>query len=131
MTWLVPIKKALVWLKENWHFPFLTFWTLGVWMLTRRNTQAMEEVIEAKDDSHKKEVKVLNTSHSEELSERDELLEKYLKTVEDIENRNKSYRIKLREEERARVKEIVENAKGDDNEIRSKIQDLFGITYIS
>ncbi len=100
-------------------------------MLTRRNTQAMEEVIEAKDDSHKKEVKVLNTSHSEELSERDELLEKYLKTVEDIENRNKSYRIKLREEERARVKEIVENAKGDDNEIRSKIQDLFGITYIS
>ena len=131
MTWLIPIKKILTWLKENWHFPFLTFWTLGVWILTRRNTQAVEEVIEAKDDSHKKEVEVLNTSHSEELSERDELLEKYLKTVEDIENRNKSYRIKLREEERTRVKEIVENAKGDDNEIRSKIQDLFGITYIS
>jgi long-subunit acyl-CoA synthetase (AMP-forming) len=129
MTWLLTIKRAFAWLKEHWQIPFLAVWTLGVWILTRRNTQAIAEVLEIKDDSHKKEVEVLKDSHSDELSERDKLLEKYLKTVEEIENRNKSYKIKLREEEKLRVKEIIENAKGDDNEIKSKIEDLFGVTY--
>ena len=89
----------------------------------------MIEVVEAKDEAHKEEVEILNNTHDSELTSRDELLEVYLETVKRIENKSKSYTIKLREEEKARVREIIEKAKGDKNEIKTKIEDLFGITY--
>ena len=67
MTWLLfknKVKIIFSWLKEHWQIPFLAAWTILVYIMTRRNTDALLEVMEARKESYKKQLEVLRDTHN-------------------------------------------------------------------
>ena len=54
-------KKTWIFLKEYWQIPFVIVWTTITVVLTRRNTEALKEVILIKKESHKKHINMFNS----------------------------------------------------------------------
>ena len=84
MTWLVfktSFKKVFLWLKEHWQVPFFILWTALVYIFTRRNTDALVDVIEAKRDSYREQLEALRNSHNNEILKRDKLIKNYEETL--------------------------------------------------
>jgi len=132
MTWITLVtgfKKAYIWLKHHWQLPFLVVWTIVVFVLTRRNSDAIIEVLKAKKTSYEQQIGTLRASHTEELLKRNQLLEQYQETLSKIEKKFAEEEMKLDEEERQLVREIVARSKGDPDVIRKEIENLFYINY--
>ena len=133
MMWpnlISSLSSAATWLKENWQIPFLAVWTLFVWIFTRRNSEAAIEVVKVKDESRKKEVETLKQNHANEITAKDELTKEYLRIVEQIEGRRRNFKITLAEREKQRVKQILEDSKGDGDEIKKQLKEKFGFHYV-
>ena len=122
--------RVFSWLRENWQAPFLAIWTIAVWVLTRRNSSAAIETLRIKDRANKSEIDLLKGNHSTELLQRDAITKKYLEVIKNIESKKNKFDSKLESEMRKRVKKIVEDAKGDDNEIKKQISEKFDFNYI-
>jgi hypothetical protein len=129
MLSLLKLKKAWTWLKIHWQIPFLLMWTIMVWILTRRNSDAIIEVLEARKKSYEGQIKTLNETHADELLKRDKLLDQYNSTVEKIKRDWTIGTLKLSEEQEEAIKKFVIDSKGNPDEIRKKIEDAFGFTY--
>ncbi len=132
MTWFAfttATKKTFVWLKHHWQIPFLAVWTIATIILTRRNSDAIIEVLKTKKTSYEKQMSTLKVSHTDELLKRDRLLLQYQKTLQQVEAKYAAKEKELAEKERQLVKEIVAKSKGDTNAIRKEVQNLFGFDY--
>ena len=132
MTWFAFItgaKKTFVWLKHHWQIPFLFIWTIVTIVLTRRNSDAIIEVLKTKKTSYEKQMNVLKVAHTEEILKKDRLLVEYHKTIQKVEAKYAAKEKELAEEERQLVKEIVAKSKGGTYAIRKEVQDLFGFDY--
>jgi hypothetical protein len=133
VTWIVFksfVKRSWLWLKEHWQIPFLALWTILVYVLTRRNTDALIEVMEAKRNSYKKQIEALRASHNDEILKRDKLLEQYEETLDKVEEKFKEEEKKLTESQKNEIKEVVVKSKGNPDEIRKRIEEEFGIRYV-
>ena len=128
MSWL-SIKEVFVWLKEHWQIPFLFAWTVVVWVLTKRNSDAMVEVISAKRDSYKRQVQVLRESHNEEILKRDKLVEEYEEMLSKVESEFQKKKESLSDKQKNDIKEAVVKSKGNPEEVKKKIEEEFGITF--
>jgi hypothetical protein len=133
MKWLAiktAVSKSWVWLKEHWQFPVLLVWTIIVFVFSRRNSEAMLEVLEAKKGSYKKQIAILNEKHTTEILKRDQLIEKYHETVEKIEEdfRKKSKELSLKQKNT--IKEIIIDSKGDPDAVKAEIENVFNFTYV-
>ena len=87
MSWLafkLWLAKAWSFTKEHWQFPFLAMWSVAIWMLTRRNSQAIIDVLEAKRQSHQEQIELLKEKHNEEILKRNKLIEKYNESLDTI-----------------------------------------------
>ena len=122
-------KATISWLKENWKIPFVIVWTFVVYLVSRKNTSAAIDVLEAKDKSHKAQIKNLKEKHAQEIVERDNLIEQYKNTVSKIEKDFKEKERVLTDQEKQRVKEIVAESKGDTNEVKKQIEKMFNFTF--
>ena len=100
-----------------------------VWILTRRNSDAIIEVLEARKKSYEGQIKTLNKTHADELLKRDKLLDQYNSTVEKIKRDWTIGTLKLSEEQEEKIKKFVIDSKGNPDEIRKKIEDTFGFIY--
>lgn len=129
LTFVSSIKASFAWLKENWKVPFLLVWTLLVFVISRKNSSAAEEVLEAKKKSYDAQIKSLKEKHLDEILKRDNLIEDYRKTIENIEKNFKEEERAISELEKERVKEIVVNSKGDPDAVRQKIEEMFNFTH--
>lgn len=132
MTWLATkefFKRAWIWIKTYWQVPFLILWTVLVYILTRRNTDALVEVLRIKEDSHKREIEILNKAHKDELIKLKGLQVEYIKTIEDLERKFEQRKETLSEKHIEDVKDIVLESKGNPQEIKKKIEDEFGIKF--
>jgi len=123
-------KKSWIWIKEHWQIPFLFLWTVGVWIVARRNTDAMLEVINAKKDSYKKQLEVLKDSHSREILERDRLMQHYEDALKKVEADFVKNKEELTNAHKNSIKEVVIKSKGNPDEIRKRIEEEFGIRYV-
>ncbi len=88
MTWFAfttATKKTFVWLKHHWQIPFLAVWTIATIILTRRNSDAIIEVLKTKKTSYEKQMSTLKVSHTDELLKRDRLFLQYQKTLQQVE----------------------------------------------
>ena len=132
MKWLL-IKKSFnsvwLWLKTYWQVPFLALWTLLVYILVRRNTDALVEVMNVKKDSYEKQINELKSSHNNEIIERDRIIKQYHKTLSDIERKYEEAEKKLKLKEKRKIKEIVKKSKGEPDVIRAEIEKSFGFIY--
>ena len=133
MTWLA-IKgagsKIFLWLKAYWQIPFLLLWTMAVYLLTRRNSDAIIDVLNAKKESYDKQIKELKTRHQSEIIDRDKLIREYHSAIEKIEKKYEEQEKLLTKKEKQRVKEIIKKSKGEPDVIRKEIEKSFGFTFV-
>ena len=100
MAWILfktKIKKLWLWLKEYWQVPFLIAWTVIVWILTRRNSQAIVDVLEIRTESYKKQIEELRKAHNDELIMRDDLIKEYHRVLEKVEEQFRKDERRLQE----------------------------------
>lgn len=133
MSWLA-IKKTLrscwVWLKTYWQVPVLVIWSLVVYVLSKRNTDALVEVMEARKESYEKQINELKTRHNNEIIERDRLINQYHETVSAIEKKYEEQKKKLKAKEKRKIKEIIKKSKGEPDVIKAEIEKSFGFVFV-
>lgn len=134
MSWLATklfFKRTWSFLKEHWQIPFVILWTIVTVILSRRNTEALKDVISAKQNSHRKQVETLKRIHKDEILKLKNLQEEYVKTIEQLEEKFKEQEKELSEKHIEDVKEIVIKSKGNPEAIKRKIENEFGIKFIN
>ena len=126
----VILKLKIFWscLKKNWKAAALAIWSVAVWIISRRNSSAAIEAMEANKKSYETQIKSLKDQHKIEVKKREELHLKYQETLVKIEEKYKKKKEQLSKVEKKKVKEIVQKAKDNPDEINKKIEDLFGFT---
>ena len=132
MSWLATklfFKRAWSFLKEYWQIPFMVIWTIVTMILSRRNTDALKDVIDAKQKSHKKEIEELKSSHRDQILKMKSLQSEYIKTIEQLEKEFKQQDQELSEKHVEDIKEIVIKSKGNPEAIKRKIENEFGIKF--
>tara|TARA_B100000424_G_C22801868_1_gene430049 strand:- start:64 stop:450 length:387 start_codon:yes stop_codon:yes gene_type:complete len=127
---MYTITKAWVWLKQNWKVPVLVLWTIIVWIFSRKNAEVALEVLDAKKQSYEKQVAFLKQAHKKELSEKDKLVIEYHDTIEKLEKQFSEKEEELTEKKKQLVKKIIEESKDNPDEVKRKVEDLFGFTYV-
>ena len=133
MSWLVAkkaVKSSWVWLKTYWHVPLLVIWSTVVYVLSKRNTAALVEVMEARKESYEKQINELKTRHNNEIIERDRLIKQYHETVSAIEKKYEEKQKKLKAKEKRKIKEIVRKSKGEPDVIKAEIEKSFGFVFV-
>ncbi len=133
MTWILfksYIKKSFVWIKQHWQVPFIMVWTLVVYLFTRRNTDAMLEVMQAKRDSYKRQIEILRESHNDEILKREALTREYELALARVEQEFAKKSKELSKEQKTDIKEVVIKAKGNPDEINRKIEKEFGFKFV-
>ena len=133
MSWLVvkkTFKSCWVWLKTYWQVPLLAIWSIVVYILSKRNTDALVEVMEARKESYEKQINELKTRHNNEIMERDRLIKQYHETVSVIEKKYEEKQKKLKAKEKRKIKEIVKKSKGEPDVIKAEIEKSFGFVFV-
>lgn len=133
MTWSATklfFSRAWSFLKEYWQVPFMVAWTVITIVLTRRNTDALKDVISAKKESHKKQIEILKRAHREEVLELKGLQEQYLDTISKLQQKFDLQNKELSQKHVEDVKEIVIKSKGNPQAIKRKIENEFGIKFV-
>tara|TARA_R100001510_G_C7653604_1_gene211902 strand:- start:2695 stop:3099 length:405 start_codon:yes stop_codon:yes gene_type:complete len=133
MKWLAiktAVCKSWLWLKEHWQFPILLLWTIFVFVFSRRNSEAMLEVMEAKKNSYRKQITILNEKHATEILKRDQLIDQYHEAVEKIEEDFKKKSKELTVKQKNTIKEIIIDSKGDPDAVKAEIENIFNFTYV-
>ena len=105
-------------------------WTIVVWIFSRKNAEVALEVLDVKKQSYEKQIAFLKQAHKKELSEKDKLVIKYHDTIEKLEKEFSQKEKELTEKEKKLVKEIIEESKDNPDEVKRKVEDLFGFDYV-
>lgn len=124
------IKLAWIWLKQNWKAPVLVLWSVIIWALSRKNAEAVLDVLEAKKESYDKQVVTLKENHKKELSERDKLIKQYHDTIEGLEKTHVEKSIALTSTKKRKVRKIIEETRDDPDAVKEKIEKLFSLSDI-
>jgi len=124
------IKLAWIWLKQNWKAPVLVLWSVIIWALSRKNAEAVLDVLEAKKESYDKQVVTLKENHKKELSERDKLIKQYHDTIEELEKTHMEKSIALTSTKKRKVRKIIEETRDDSDAVKEKIEKLFSLSDI-
>tara|TARA_Y100000592_G_scaffold100338_1_gene179984 strand:+ start:4318 stop:4704 length:387 start_codon:yes stop_codon:yes gene_type:complete len=127
---MFTITKAWLWIKQNWKVPAVVLWTIVVWIFSRKNAEVALEVLDVKKQSYEKQIAFLKQAHKKELSEKDKLVIKYHDTIEKLEKEFSQKEKELTEKEKKLVKEIIEESKDNPDEVKRKVEDLFGFDYV-
>jgi type VI protein secretion system component VasK len=133
MTWLaikLYIKKAWLWCKHHWKIALVAAWTLIIWVVARKNVGAYAKVLDTTMKSYKKEVEVLESSHSAELEKRNEAIRAHNDAIARLEESYKNSLSELTVEKRARYLELLTHYDNDPENINKLLQDEFGFKYV-
>ena len=133
ISWLkikLAMAKSWSWIKEYWQVPFLIVWTAAVWLLTRRNTQALVDTMETRNASYKKQIEVLRKTHNDEVMERKKLTEEYEILLEKLEKEFSEKNKVLSEKQKNDLKDVIIKSKGEPDAIRKRIEEEFGFTFV-
>ena len=130
MAFILFMKKAWTWLKEYWKIPAIIVYTIVMAVVFRRNTQALKETLEVRKESYEAQIKTLKVLHEEEILKRDGLIEEYQKVVEKLEFEFKKRNKILEEDHKEKIRKIIVESKKNPDEIKKKIQSMFGFRYV-
>ena len=124
------LKLRLFWagLKKNWKLALLAVWSVVVWLVSRKNAQGAIDAMKANKESYEAQIGSLKREHKIEKERLEQLNLKYRETIATIEKKYDIKEKELSKEKKKRVKEIVEKAKDNPDEINQKIENLFGFT---
>ena len=133
MEW-IAFKKAAstcwLWVKNHWQIPFIIIWSMLIYFFSRRNSDAIIEVLNARKNSYEKQLNELKKRHNNEIIERDRLIKRYHDAVSLIEKKYAEKEKELSLKEKKRVKQIVSDSKGNPDVIKKEIEKSFGFNFI-
>ena len=124
------LKSCWVWIKTYWQVPVLVIWSIVVYVLSKRNTDALVEVMAARKESYEKQINELKIRHNNEIIERDRLIKQYHETVSAIEKKYEEQKKKLKVKEKKKIKEIIKKSKGEPDVIKAEIEKSFGFVFV-
>ena len=101
-----------------------------VYFVSRRDSEAIIEVLNARKDSYEKQLNDLKKRHNDEIIERDKLIKRYHEAVSLVEKKYAEKEKKLSLREKKRVKQIVSESKGNPDVIKKEIEKSFGFDFI-
>ena len=133
MTWTafkLAAKKVWVWTKNYWHIPALLIYTLVMWIMFRRDSAVILQVLNNARNSYESQIKVLSDTHEKEIQKRDEILKRYQETIEKLEEDRKRKNEELLNKEKKLVKELAEKYHSDPEAYAREIADKFGFEYV-
>ena len=122
------IKIMCIWLRENWKIPFLVIWSIVIWAISRRNAEAALDVLAARKESYEKQIVSLKENHKKELNQRDLLVKQYHQTIKELEEKYAKKNVILSKRQKERVKQVVEETKGNPDAVKQRIEELFNIS---
>lgn len=124
------LKLKLLWaaVKKNWKLVLLAVWSVVVWLVSRKNAQGALDAMKANKESYESQIASLKREHKIEKEKLEQLNLKYRETIATIEKKYDVKEKELSREKKRRVKQIIEKAKDNPNEINEKIENLFGFT---
>ena len=128
--WLV----AKVWASKTWAFT-KKYWqvfagaiyAISVWTYFKGKADNIKKVLEVEKDTHQKEIDALNDSHSEEISLRENALNKYHKIISEIEKQYAEKKEELSEEKKAEVNKLVSKYREDPATLSRLLAERFGL----
>ena len=124
------LKLKLLWasVKKNWKLALLAIWSVVIWLISRKNAQGAIDAMKANKESYESQIASLKREHKIEKEKLEQLNLKYRETIATIEKKYDVKEKELSKEKKKRVKEIVEKAKDNPDEINEKLENLFGFT---
>jgi len=122
-------EKIWVWFKVYWYIPALVAYTLAMAIIFRRNDGNVLRVLEVSKDSYKKQIAVLNKTHTEELEKRDEIIRRYNKVIEQVEAGYEEANKQLDKHKKKRIKKLIEEHHDTPEHLTQLLSLTFGIHY--
>ena len=123
------LKKIGVWFKHNWYVPAIILYTIVLWFLFRRRDGA-QEVLEARNESYRKQIEAINDAHCEEIEKRDKILEKYNNLAGKLEEKYAEDSADLSNAKKKELKSMVEKYYDKPDELARLLADEYGLDYI-
>jgi hypothetical protein len=121
-------KKSWAFLKHNWYVPAILVYTLLLWLVFRRKDAAFE-VLKIRNDSYEAQIEAINKAHTEEINKRNEILDKYNKVVNKIEEDHTAETEALDAKKKKEVKKIVEKYYDKPDELAKMLADKYNFKY--
>ena len=122
------IKKSWAFLKHNWYVPAILVYTLLLLLVFRRKDAAFE-VLKIRNDSYEAQIEAINKAHTEEINKRNEILDKYNKVVNKIEEDHTAETEALDAKKKKEVKKIVEKYYDKPDELAKMLADKYNFKY--
>ena len=131
--WLVAkvwFTKAWAFTKKYWQLFAGAIYAIAVWAYFKGQADKIKEVLKVKEDTHQKELDVLNGSHAEEIALRDDALAKYHEIIAKIEKDYENKKEELSDKKREEVKQLVAENSEDPSNLSKLLAERFGISHI-
>tara|TARA_R110000824_G_scaffold27426_3_gene93170 strand:- start:864 stop:1274 length:411 start_codon:yes stop_codon:yes gene_type:complete len=133
MSWMaikIVLKKSWSFIKNYWHFPVVLIAVLITFLVTRKSSKRLSEILRLSTDNHKKELDIINSLHEEEIKRRDELLKRHAETLAMLE---REYQLKfdnLDKKKEEEINKIIDEFDGDPESLAKEMSRKFGVTYV-
>ena len=131
--WLVAkVWSAKTWafIKKYWQLFAGAIYAIAVWVYFKGKVDNIKEVLKVEEDTHQQEIDAINSSHAEEIAQRDEALDKYQEIIAKIEKKYEERKEELSEEKRAEVSKLVSKYRNDPGTLSRLLSERFGIVHI-
>tara|TARA_Y100000592_G_C5426258_1_gene295878 strand:- start:416 stop:841 length:426 start_codon:yes stop_codon:yes gene_type:complete len=131
--WLVAkVWSAKTWafIKKYWQLFAGAIYAIAVWVYFKGKVDNIKEVLRVEEDTHQQEIDAINSSHAEEIAQRDEALDKYQEIIAKIEKKYEERKEELSEEKRAEVNKLVSKYRNDPGTLSRLLSERFGIVHI-
>ena len=131
--WLVAkvwSAKAWSFVKKYWQLFAGAIYAIAVWVYFKGKVDNIKEVLKVEEDTHQQEIDAINSSHAEEIAQRDEALDKYQEIIAKIEKKYEERKEELSEEKRAEVSKLVSKYREDPATLSRLLSERFGITHV-
>jgi t-SNARE complex subunit (syntaxin) len=127
---LLTLRKVWIWIKNYWYIPVIVVLIIAALIIWRKVPDSLSEIIRKSNEMHRKEVDTLNEIHAEEIDKREKALEKYHKTIEQVEREYERDRKKLDRRKKAEIKKTIEKYQDDPVELTKRLSDITGFEVV-
>jgi len=123
---IITLKKFWSFLKTHWYIPVIIIAAL----FFRSKGERFSEILEASQESHKKQVKAIEDAEVEKQKRKKEIEEEYENAVKEIDKNYSKENKALNNKERKYVKYVVESWVDDPDQVAEMIRSKFGFEYV-
>ena len=120
-------KKAWAWLKNYWYIPAVLVYTLVLWFVFRKKNDKIIEMFEISKENYKKEIDIINSAHSSEMAQKEEIIKDYQDALKKLQEEHSIKIENLSKEEEKEVQELIQKHKENPDVLAEEMKSLFGV----